>query len=55
VGLHHFFEKKDKFAKGQIIKRLVPKDCKIWKVNTDILGNPFYLEKEGENPKDILD
>ncbi|WP_125714638.1 type II CRISPR RNA-guided endonuclease Cas9 [Companilactobacillus kedongensis] len=42
-------------AKKQIIKRLVPKNCKIWKVNTDILGNPFYLEKEGENPKDILD
>ncbi|MFD1418982.1 type II CRISPR RNA-guided endonuclease Cas9 [Companilactobacillus keshanensis] len=42
-------------AKKQILKQLVPKNCKIWKVNTDILGNPYYLEKEGENPKDILD
>lgn len=40
---------------GQIIKRMVPKGCKIWKVNTDVLGNPFYLEKEGEIPKDIID
>ncbi len=42
-------------AKTQILKRLVPKDCKIWKVNTTILGDPYYLEKESDNPKDILD
>ncbi|MGR3742442.1 type II CRISPR RNA-guided endonuclease Cas9 [Companilactobacillus sp. DQM5] len=39
----------------QIIKRLAPKGCKIWKVNTDVLGNPFYIEKEGDFPKDIID
>lgn len=42
-------------AKKQILKRLVPKNCKIWKINTNILGDPYYLEKESENPKDILD
>ncbi|WP_334352766.1 type II CRISPR RNA-guided endonuclease Cas9 [Companilactobacillus sp. HBUAS56257] len=42
-------------SKGQIIKKMIPKNCKIWKVNTNILGDPYYLEKEGENPKDILD
>lgn len=42
-------------AKDRILKRLIPKNCKIWKVNTDILGNPFYIEKEGKSPKDILD
>ncbi|WP_125590553.1 type II CRISPR RNA-guided endonuclease Cas9 [Companilactobacillus jidongensis] len=44
-----------KGSNGRLIKRLIPKKCKIWKVNTDILGNPFYIEKEGEEPKDILD
>ncbi|WP_125714640.1 type II CRISPR RNA-guided endonuclease Cas9 [Companilactobacillus kedongensis] len=39
----------------RLVKRLVPKNCKIWKVNTDILGNPFYLEREGSGPKDILE
>ena len=42
-------------AKKQILKRLVPKNCKIWKVNTTILGDPYYLEKESDSPKDILD
>lgn len=42
-------------AKKQIIKKMVPRNCKIWKVNTNILGDPFYLEKEGNDPKDILD
>lgn len=42
-------------AKKQILKSLVPQNCKIMKVNTDILGNPFYLEKEGDFPKDLLD
>lgn len=41
--------------KKQILKSLVPQNCKIMKVNTDILGNPFYLEKEGDFPKDLLD
>lgn len=39
----------------QIIKPLVPKDCKLWKVNTDILGNPYYLEQEEKQPQNILD
>ena len=42
-------------AKKQILKRLVPKNCKIWKVNTTILGDPYYIEKESDSPKDILD
>lgn len=43
------------FGKGRLIKRLVPNNCKIWKVNTNILGDPYYLEKESKNPKNILD
>ncbi|UQS82621.1 type II CRISPR RNA-guided endonuclease Cas9 [Bombilactobacillus folatiphilus] len=39
----------------QIIKRFAPKGCKVWKVNTDILGNPYYLSREGAAPKNILD
>lgn len=42
-------------AKKQIIKRLVPKGCKICKVNTNILGDPYYIEKESDSPKNILD
>jgi len=42
-------------ANGRIIKRLIPKNCKIWKVNTSILGDTFSLEKESEMPKDLLD
>ncbi|KRK79818.1 type II CRISPR RNA-guided endonuclease Cas9 [Companilactobacillus nodensis] len=43
------------YGKNQILKRLVPKNCKILKVNTDILGNPYYIKKESKNPKNILD
>jgi len=42
-------------AKEQIKKRLIPKNHKIWKVNTNILGDPYYIEKESENPQNILD
>lgn len=42
-------------AKKQIIKPLIPKNCKIWKVNTDILGNPYYVSQEGNFPKNIID
>ncbi|MQS75770.1 type II CRISPR RNA-guided endonuclease Cas9 [Companilactobacillus halodurans] len=42
-------------TKGRLLKRLVPKNCKIWKANTDILGNPFYIKKETDSPKNILD
>ncbi|MGQ2374960.1 hypothetical protein [Companilactobacillus zhachilii] len=41
--------------KSQATKRLIPKNCKIWKVNTNILGDPYYIEKESDYPKDILD
>ncbi len=41
--------------KSQATKRLIPKNCKIWKVNTNILGDPYYVEKESDYPKDILD
>ncbi|GBG94279.1 hypothetical protein LFYK43_07380 [Ligilactobacillus salitolerans] len=43
---------------GRIQKRLIPKKynnvCRLWKVNTDIVGNTFYIEKEGDIPKNIL-
>ena len=39
---------------GQFIKVLAKKGWKVYKVNTDILGNPYYLEKEGKNPKNII-
>jgi len=41
-------------AKTQAIKRLIPKNHKIWKVNTNILGDPYYIEKESENPKNEI-
>ena len=40
---------------GQFVKRFLPKGYVLSKVNTDILGNPFYLKKEGDFPKNILD
>lgn len=40
---------------SRVMKPLVPDGCKLLKVNTDILGNTFYLPKEGNYPKDILD
>lgn len=43
------------YGTGRLIKRLIPKNCKIWKVNTNILGDPYYIEKESDFPKDILD
>lgn len=40
---------------GQFVKRFLPKGYTVLKVNTDILGNPFYIKKEGNSPKNILD
>lgn len=40
---------------GQFVKRITQKGFKILKVNTDSLGNPFYISKERDSPKDILD
>ncbi|WCG35033.1 type II CRISPR RNA-guided endonuclease Cas9 [Companilactobacillus farciminis] len=42
-------------GKKQIIKGLVPKNCNIWKVNTSILGDTYYLEKESNYPQKILE
>lgn len=39
---------------GRLIKAIVKKGWKLYKVNVDILGNHYYVEKEGENPKNIL-
>lgn len=40
---------------GQFVKRFLPKGYVLLKVNTDILGNPFYIKKESDQPKNILD
>ncbi|MCH4010266.1 type II CRISPR RNA-guided endonuclease Cas9 [Companilactobacillus sp.] len=42
-------------AKKQVIKRLVPNECVIHKINVDILGNTYEIEKESDNPKNVLD
>lgn len=45
-----------KNVKKQIQKKLIPNgNYKLLKVNTTILGDPYYLEKESDSPKDILD
>ena len=40
---------------GQFLKRLSSKNQLIYKVNTDELGNPYYILKESQNPKNIID
>lgn len=40
---------------GRCIKRFVKPGNLLYKVNTDILGNPFYVRKEGKIPDNILD
>lgn len=42
-------------ASGQFIKRLYQANCLIFKVNTDILGNPYYISREGKHPKYLID
>lgn len=39
---------------GRFVKRLAKKGWKVYKVNVDVLGNPYYLEKEAQNPKNII-
>ncbi|MCB5955766.1 type II CRISPR RNA-guided endonuclease Cas9 [Enterococcus sp. CWB-B31] len=40
---------------GRLIKKFTKENYKLYKVNTDILGNPYYIEKEAKQPKDIID
>ncbi len=40
---------------GRFSKRFAKENYVLFKVNTDIMGNPFYVKKEGESPKNILD
>lgn len=40
---------------GQFVKRFLPKGYSVLKVNTSELGDPFYIKKEGNSPKNILD
>lgn len=40
---------------GRAIKNIGKKDFRILKVNTDSLGNPFYISKERDSPSNILD
>ncbi|WP_056970791.1 type II CRISPR RNA-guided endonuclease Cas9, partial [Liquorilactobacillus vini] len=44
-----------KVSNGRLIKKFSKREFKIYKVNTDELGNPFYLKKEANFPKDIID
>ncbi|MGM0125644.1 CRISPR-associated endonuclease csn1 [ec:3.1.-.-] [Enterococcus sp. AZ194] len=39
---------------GQFIKKFIKKKYRLLKVNTDILGNPFYISKEGVMPQNII-
>lgn len=55
------FESKEKIsiygqakASGRCIKTLAKKGWKLYKVNVDILGNPYYFEEEGKNPQNIV-
>ena len=36
---------------GQFVKKMARRGYKLYKVNTDILGNPYYTEKESDQPK----
>lgn len=58
----HSFEKKERLplyglttAEGRLIKKLVPKGCNLIKINTDLLGKTYYLNKESDSPKNIID
>ena len=41
-------------SNGQLIKKLVKDNWKLLKVNTDELGNPYYITKEANQPKNII-
>lgn len=38
-------------SNGRLIKKFVRDGYKLYKVNTDILGNPYYITKESDEPK----
>lgn len=40
---------------GRCIKKFTKENYKLLKINTDILGNPYYVAQEGIEPKNILD
>ncbi|MGX7350627.1 CRISPR-associated protein cas9/csn1, subtype II/nmemi [Enterococcus canis] len=40
---------------GQFVKKFTRNGYRLLKVNTNILGNPYYISKEGINPRNILD
>ncbi|MCI1904303.1 MAG: type II CRISPR RNA-guided endonuclease Cas9 [Enterococcaceae bacterium] len=40
---------------GRFVKKFTRKGYKLYKVNTDELGNPFYIEKENGQSRNILD
>lgn len=40
---------------GQFVKKFTRKGYKLLKVNTDILGNSYYISQEGTAPKNVLD
>lgn len=42
-------------SEGRIIKKFTREDNIVYKVNTDELGNPYYILKESQNPKNIID
>lgn len=41
-------------SSGRLIKKLSKNNWKLWKVNTDSLGNPYYIEQESKMPKNII-
>lgn len=56
---------RNSFEKGQnikvygkisspFLKPLVKSNWKLWKVNTGELGNPYYITKESDQPKNII-
>nr|WP_245994797.1 type II CRISPR RNA-guided endonuclease Cas9 [Companilactobacillus furfuricola] len=42
-------------AKTRLIKKFAPDGTRILKVNTNVLGDTYYVRKESNNPKNILD
>lgn len=42
-------------SSGRLRKVITKSNWKLLKVNTDMLGNPYYIQKESENPQNIID
>lgn len=42
-------------SNGTVERAITKPGWKLYKVNTDILGNPFYISREGNYPKNIID